>query len=88
MLKGGRPAKAVLEHFVKVESNGKQFLDASSVVTICHPTVIECWFITPSAVTVKVLCYNYTTMDIRNNKYKVPMFSLNFLLTIARVHCI
>ena len=31
--------------------------------------MIECWFITPSAVTVTVLCYNYITMDIRNNKY-------------------
>ena len=48
----------------------KQLLDASSVVTRCHPNVIECWLITPSAVTVIVLCYNYTTMDIRNNKYK------------------
>ena len=49
MFKGGRPAKTVWEHFVKVESNGKKLLDASSVVTRCHPNVIECWFITPSA---------------------------------------
>ena len=59
MFKGDRSAEAVWEHFVKLESNGK---------TVAN--VIECWFITPSAVTVTVLCYNYTTTGIRNNKYK------------------
>ena len=71
----------------------KQLLYASSVVTRFHPNVIKCWLITPSAVTVVILCYNYTTMDIRNNKYKeqfdqVPMCSLNLLLNIVRVHCV
>ena len=41
MFKGSRPAKAVWEHFVKLESNGK-LIDASSVVTRCHPNVIQC----------------------------------------------
>ena len=49
MFKGGRPVKAEWEICLKWKVMEKQLLDESSVVTRCHPNVIECRFIIPSA---------------------------------------
>ena len=70
MVKSGRPAKAVWEHFVKVKTNGKTVARFKFCGHQMSPKCNRMLVHHTKCSNNDSVCYNYTTMDIRNNKYK------------------